>query len=198
MKWNTDIMLHLKKNKKTVYPTKRTMNLYFKTDRTTAPATIALYSLFALVVVFALSKVMIYDILQEAKQLENRISALETQAVSKLEQLKEYDTVLEKYVRATPTEEQVSEVDRIKILDLIDTIIRPSAQVAKIDIADGKVLLTFYGVTLEQAGDLVARLDASKMVTNMSVDTAISKKDGRSLVETNVYFEVVREEEVRS
>ncbi len=198
MKLNTDIISHFKKNKKTVYPTKRTMNLYFKMDRTTAPATIALYSLFALVVVFALSKVMIYDPLQEAKQLENRISALETQAVSKLEQLKEYDTILEKYVRATPTEEQVSEVDRIKVLDLIDTIIRPSAQVAKVDIADGKVLLTFYGVTLEQAGDLVARLDASKMVTNMSVDTAISKKDGRSLVETNVYFEVVREEEVRS
>ncbi len=198
MKLNTDIMSHLKKNKKTVYPTKRTMNLYFKIDRTTAPATIALYSLFVLVVVFALSKVMIYDPLQEVKQMENHISALETQAVSKLEQLKKYDTVLEKYVRATPTEEQLSEVDRIKILDLIDTTIRPSAQVAKIDIAEGKVLLTFYGVTLEKAGDLVARLDASQMVTNMSVDTAISKKDGRSLVETNVYFEVVREEEARS
>lgn len=36
-------------------PTKRTMNLYFKPDRTTRPATVALYVLFVLVVLLGLS-----------------------------------------------------------------------------------------------------------------------------------------------
>lgn len=197
MKLNTDIMSHFGKKKKTVYPTKHSMNLYFKVDKTTAPATIALYTLFVLVVLFAMSKVMIYDPLNEVKQLDTRVSVLETEAVSKLEQLKNYNNVLEKYVRATPAAEELSEVERMQILDLIDNTIRPTAKVSKVDISENKVLLTFFGVTLEEAGDLVARLDYAEMVTNVSVDTAISNQGGRSLVETHVYFEVVREEEAR-
>ena len=38
MKLNTDIG-RLVKGKKETYPTKKRMNLYFKVDRTTAPAT---------------------------------------------------------------------------------------------------------------------------------------------------------------
>ena len=46
-------------------PTKRTMNLYFKPDRTTRPATVALYVLFVLVVLLGLSKVLVYDLWME-------------------------------------------------------------------------------------------------------------------------------------
>lgn len=47
---------------KTTVPTKGTMNLYYKPDRTTKPATIALYVLFALTVLLGLSKVLVYDL----------------------------------------------------------------------------------------------------------------------------------------
>lgn len=186
------------KGKKAIYPTKHAMNLYFKVDRTTAPATAALYILFVMVIVFALSKVMIYDPLTQLHDLEAQVVELDTQAQAKLEQLKDYDQVLEKYVRSTPAVEEVSEVDRLEILALIDRVIRPEARVDKISISENKVLLTFSGVTLGEAADLVSRLDQSPLVSGISVDTAVSTQGAQRLAEAHVYFEVVRGEEGQS
>ena len=83
MKWNTDVR-QLMAGKKTVYPTKRSMNLYFKVDRTTAPATAALYVLFALAVLLALGKIMIYDFMMQEKQQENQLLSLEQRTVQQL------------------------------------------------------------------------------------------------------------------
>ncbi|WP_304737756.1 hypothetical protein, partial [Dubosiella newyorkensis] len=49
------------------YPEKRTMNLFYKPDRTTKPATIALYLLFAFTVLLGLSKVLVYDLWVETQ-----------------------------------------------------------------------------------------------------------------------------------
>ena len=51
--------------KRASYPTKRTMNLFYKPDRTTKPATIALYILFGLVCILGLSKFLVYDLWME-------------------------------------------------------------------------------------------------------------------------------------
>ena len=53
-------------------PTKGTMNLYYKPDRTTKPATIALYVLFALTVLLGLSKVLVYDLWVQVRLLSGR------------------------------------------------------------------------------------------------------------------------------
>lgn len=197
MKLNVN-MNQVMKGKRKVYPTKRSMNLYFKEDRTTTPATMALYILFAVVVVFALSKMMIYDPLNEIKQLNEQIELLETQSAEKLKDLKDYDKVLEDYIRATPTQEEQSQVDIMQILDLIDSTIRPMAKIYQVSISENKVLLNFADITLEEAAMLVYQLDQSKLVTNISVDTAASTKGDKNLVEAHVYFEVSREEEKNS
>ncbi len=197
MNLNID-MNQLMRRKKKVYPTKRYMNLYFKEDRTTAPATKALYILFAVVVIFALSKVMIYDPLNEVKQLNEKIALLETQSAEKLEDLKDYNKVLEDYIRATPTQEELAQVDIMQILNLIDNTVRPMAKIYQVSISENKVLLNFSDITLEEAAMLVYQLDQSKPVTNISVDTAVSTKGDKNLVEAHVYFEVSREEEKNS
>ena len=60
MKLNTDIG-RLTKGKKETYPTKKRMNLYFKVDRTTAPATAALYISFVVVVLVAFSMFLLNE-----------------------------------------------------------------------------------------------------------------------------------------
>ncbi len=198
MKLNTDIK-ELVKGKKQVYPTKRSMNLYFKVDRSTAPATMALYILFAVVVTFALGKVMIYDPWSEVKQMENYALSLDEQSAQKMVQLKEYNNVLKDYTRATLTKDERSQLDRMRILALIDSTIRPAAKVSQISISDNKVLLTFSEVTLGQAGQLVSLLDESPLVTNISVDTAASNRgQDEKIVEAHVYFEVVKGEGANS
>ena len=41
-------------SKKSAYPTKTSMNLFYKPDRTTKPATVALYTLFVFMLYFLL------------------------------------------------------------------------------------------------------------------------------------------------
>lgn len=192
MKWNTDVR-QLMAGKKTVYPTKRSMNLYFKVDRTTAPATAALYVLFALAVLFALGKIMIYDFMMQEKQLESQLLSLEQRTVQQMQQLENYDQVLEDYIRSVPTQQEQDKPDVMELLSLIDTTIRPAARVSQVDIADNQVVISFSGVTLAQAADLVVRLEQSPLVANTQVDTA-SSIDGNQQVEVHVYFQVAQEE----
>lgn len=192
MKWNTDVR-QLMAGKKTVYPTKRSMNLYFKVDRTTAPATAALYVLFALAVLLALGKIMIYDFMMQEKQLENQLLSLEQRTVQQMQQLENYEQVLEDYIRSVPTQQEQDQPDVMELLSLIDTTIRPAARVSQVDIADNQVVISFSGVTLAQAADLVVRLEQSPLVADTQVDTA-SSTDGNQQVEVHVYFQVAQEE----
>lgn len=192
MKWNTDVR-QLMAGKKTVYPTKRSMNLYFKVDRTTAPATAALYVLFALAVLLALGKIMIYDFMMQEKQLESQLLSLEQRTVQQMQQLENYEQVLEDYIRSVPTQQEQDQPDVMELLSLIDTTIRPAARVSQVDIADNQVVISFSGVTLAQAADLVVRLEQSPLVANTQVDTA-SSIDGNQQVEVHVYFQVAQEE----
>ena len=81
----------------------------------------------------------------------------------------------------------------MELLALIDTTIRPSAQVSQVAIEDNQVVISFSGVTLAQAADLVVQLEQSPLVANTQVDTA-SSKEGSDQVEVHIYFQVAQEE----
>lgn len=194
MKLDTDVRKLMAK-KKTAYPTKRSMNLYFKVDRTTVPATAALYVLFATAVLLGLGKIMIYDFVSQEKQLESQLLELEQRAAQQMQQLTSYDQVLEDYIRSIPTQQEQAQADVMELLDLIDTTIRPTAQVSQVSISGNEVVISFSGVTLAQAADLVVRLEESPLVDNIQVDTA-SSTAGTEQVEVHVYFQVPQEETV--
>ncbi len=196
MKLNTDIG-RLVKGKKETYPTKKRMNLYFKVDRTTAPATAALYISFVVVVLVALSKVMILDPWLEVRGLEEQARQLEEENAALLLQLKDFRKVQEEYLRIAPTEEEQAQGDILEVLQLIDGAIRPSAQVKQVSVSENKVLLTFSGVTLGESAQLVSLLEQSPLVTGASVDTAVSREEDQGLSEVHVYFEMNVEKEVQ-
>ena len=196
MKLNTDIG-RLAKGKKETYPTKKRMNLYFKVDRTTAPATAALYISFVVVVLVALSKVMILDPWLEVRGLEEQARQLEEENAALLLQLKDFSKVQEEYLRIAPTEEEQAQGDILEVLQLIDGVIRPSAQVKQVSVSENKVLLTFSGVTLGESAQLVSLLEQSSLVTGASVDTAVSREEDQGLSEVHVYFEINVEKEVQ-
>ena len=55
-------------NAKNAYPSKTTINLYVKEDKTSRPSTIILYVLFIVVVLLGIAKVMVFDVLQELEE----------------------------------------------------------------------------------------------------------------------------------
>lgn len=191
MRLDTDVR-QLVGKKKTVYPTKRSMNLYFKVDRTTGVATIALYVLFAAAVLLALAKFAIYDPWNRVRQMESQLLAMEERTAEQMLALKDYNQVLEDYIRTVPTQREQGNADVMDLLALIDTAIRPTAQVSQVSIEDNQVVVSFSGVTLAQAADLVLRLEQSPLVAETQVDTAFSTQNSDQ-VEVHVYFRTVQE-----
>lgn len=168
------------------YPEKRFMNLYYKPDRTTKPATIALYVLFVLVCLLALSKLMIYDLWAETREAEEALAVAKSQLEGVMSQLQDYDEVQEKYFRYSATEEEKALTDRMEILELIDSAVGSTAQIDSISISKERVQLQFYGVSLAQAAQIVKVLEASPLVDSTTVNTASAKQNSETLVMTDV------------
>lgn len=193
MKLDTDVR-RLVKEKKAVYPTKRSMNLYFKVDRTAAPATAALYILFGLVVLLALAKFLVYDPWYEVRQLETRVAAADAENQAVMAELADYSQIQQDYVRSVRTAREEAQTDPTALLDLIDEVVRPTAEITQVTIVDNQVLLSFSGVSLSQAAELVGRLEQSPLVERTAVDTATSAEGQQELVDIQVYMKLAGEE----
>lgn len=182
-----------KSRKKTVYPEKRRMNLYFKEDRTTVPATIALYVLFAAVLCLAFFKFFIYDMLQETRDAQEQLAYVQAQEKSYEEKLAGYDDILRRYQMYSATADEEAQTDRMDILALLDDVIRPVARIESVDVSGGSVSVRFSGVTLREAAGLVRRLEQSPIVYDTAVDTAATVEDSRGNVTASI--EILLEKE---
>lgn len=194
MRANTDLSKLMRRGRET-RPTKRTMNLYFRVDRTTKPATAFLYILFTLVVLLALAKVLIYDPWMQVRQLEAQADSAQARLLEAQQELEDYDQILEQYLRASLTQRELALVDRMDLLELIDTAIRPEAEITRVSITGDEVLLSFSQVTLGQAAQLVSRLEQSPLVSQVTVDTASTDGEDQSTVSVSIYFKVLSQSE---
>lgn len=158
--------------KKNAYPEKRTMNLYYKPDRTTFPATVALYVLFALTLLLAFGKYFVYDILMKYEDTKVQLAQVEAEKSAYEEQLVNYDDVLHRYQMYSSTDEEDRQTDRMDVLRMLDEIVRPHADLETVSIADGLVSLRFSGVTLRETAEIVRELDNSPIVARTTVNTA--------------------------
>ena len=160
------------------YPAKRSMNLYYKPDRTTKPATAALYVLFILVCLLGLGKFLVYDVWMDTVQAQRTLAAAEEQRSSVMLQLSDYAEVKERYSRYSATEEERELIDRMDVLALLDEAVGSTAEMNALSISGGTVQLQFSGVTLAQTAQIVSALEASPIVAYTMVNTAATTQDG--------------------
>lgn len=185
--------------KKKSYPQKRTMNLYYRPDRTTKPATIALYVFFVLVCLLGLSKILIYDPWVETSQAQQTLAAAEDELSGAIQELADYNMVQERYNRYSATDEEESIVDRMEVLNLLETVVGTTADLDKISISGSTVQLQFSGVSLNQTARIVKALETSPIVAGTVVNTASTTKeeaysdDDGSHIRVNVLIYLQRE-----
>lgn len=174
------------------YPAKRTMNLYYKPDRTTKPATVALYVLFVLAVLLGLSKVLVYDLWQEAEDARQTLETAQSQLDHAMAELAGYEEVEEQYFRYAATGEERALIGRMDILDLVDQAISSTAQVTSITISGSTCHVQFSAITLVQTAQIVAALEASPIVAGTVVHTAATTEEG-SVVQANIQIQLQKE-----
>lgn len=178
------------KMKPAAYPSKRSMNLFYKPDRTTKPATVALYVLFALAVLLGLSKVLVYDMWVSVQDARRELAAVEQQLDTAMESLSDYARVREEYRRYAPTDEEAATVDRMEILALLDSAVGGTAVMDSVSIAGDTVQVQVSQVTLAQTAGIVARLEASPLVESTAVNTASTTGEVQDLVSASIRIQL--------
>ncbi len=181
--------------KKGAYPTKRSMNLYYKPDRTTKPATVALYVLFVLVCLLGLGKFLVYDVWEETQQARDSLAAAQSELDAVTRELADYDEVYERYSRYSATPEEDAIIDRIGVLAMLDGAV--TARMHAIAISGDTVQIQFSGVTLAQTAQIVNALEASPIVQSTVVNTASTTQEeaANGLVQANILIRLQKEAE---
>jgi hypothetical protein len=88
----------------------------------------------------------------------------------------------------------MAQVDRMDILNLIDSKIRTAATVESVTVKEQQVIIEFSGVTLKQTADIVSKLEESPIVADITVDTASTADGNTDAVKTNILINLKKDE----
>lgn len=182
--------------KKDTYPTKNTINLYYKEDKTTRPSTIALYVLFFAVVLLALAKLLIFDMLivlnDKKVTYEKNQSYLENQLVY----LKDYNEISDEYNRYSfsyLTEDEVV-CDRLEVVAMLEETVFKQATADSVIVTENVVSLSYQGLNLEETASLVKALEEYEIVEKVDVNTAsLNSSDEKDNLTTKMVITLVGE-----
>lgn len=160
--------------KKDVYPSKKTLNLYYKEDKTTRPSTIALYALFFAVVLLAVSKVVVFDRLDELTKVQEQTESLQAHYDEQMNSLKEYKEISSQYSRYSFSYLREDEIlcDRMDVLEMLEQTVFVYGNVDTVSITEDVVSVNFSGTNLEETAQLVKLVESYEIVTHVEVSTA--------------------------
>ena len=188
---------HLTGRKKDAYPTKTSINLYYKEDKTTRPSTIALYVLFFAVVLLAAGKLFVFDIMMELEGAKAQLAQNQSYLEKQMEYLADYNEVSSKYSRYSysylTNDEKIC--DRIQVLNMLEETVFVKADVESLVITDNVVSITFTGLNLQEAAALASQLQGYEIVEKVEVNTAslsTSSQDKASM-ETRMVISLIAE-----
>lgn len=177
------------------FPAKRSMNLYYKPDRTTKPATVMLYMLFFCTVMLGLAKVLVYDLWMDTFKAEQERTAAQEQLAAVMQELAGFDEVRDQYRRFSATEEERALTDRMEVLNLLDRAVGSMAHMNTVSISEKNVQIQFSGVTLAQTAQIVKTLEESPLVARTTVNTAATTEGEGAVVQTSVLIELTEPEQ---
>ena len=160
--------------KKDVYPSKKTINLYYKEDKTTRPSTIALYALFFAVVLLAVSKVVIFDRMDELVKVQKQAEELQAHYDKQMEVLKEYKETSSQYSRYSFSYLREDEMlcDRLDVWNMLDETVFRHKDVKQFTITEDVVSLHFYERNLAESADIVELIKKYDFVADVDVTVA--------------------------
>ena len=160
--------------KKDVYPSKKTINLYFKEDKTTRPSTIALYVLFIAVVLLAISKVVVFDRLNELAKIQDTLEEKQEHHEEQMDKLKDYKEISYQYGKYSFSylREDEKLCDRMLVLDMLEKTVYVYSDVENVSITEDVVSVNFSGTNLEETAQLVQLVESYDIVSHVEVNTA--------------------------
>lgn len=167
-------------------PTKTTMNLYQGDPKTTDIRKVVIVGvlLFAFIALFV--KFGVLDQLARLSQKQGELAEQRMITESSKAAAMDYDEIKEVY-DAYQARYGGSRVDAIAVLDMVEQLVMPAAQVTSIVFSDSTLTLTLYDVPLDTVGNIAKTLEGQSMVSAVNVTTASTHNaEGMNTVSTLV------------
>ncbi len=183
----------MNKQTKSIYPHKTSINLVMKeTEGTDTRLTVGLFAAFLLVLV-VFTKFAVIDKLQEAYKAEAAYHDVENQIQQMKDYNGDYDKVREEYSHYSNgylNDAEKAELDRMKVLDLVQTAIMEKASVQSLVISGNNVTLTLNETTLNTVSQIVTTLEADERTSYVTVSTAGTNQADSSMVTANMVIQL--------
>ena len=173
---------------KEAIPSKNTLNLFYKEDKTTGPATLALYIMFACAVLLAFLKFGVYDIYAEAQDLKRQVEEKQDYSDTLLIALKDYSKVKAEYSRYTQNYLKDGEIlqDRVELLNILEETVFEFSHFKSVSLIDNSIFVSYTGPDLEETAALVQILEGYNCVKDVTVQAAsLSVNDSSGVEEIN-------------
>lgn len=160
--------------KKDGYPSKKTINLYYKEDKTTRPSTIALYVLFIAVVLLAAAKILVFDLTVELNEAQAQVDSKQKYIDEQLLLLEDYKEISSQYSRYSFSYLKDDEIicDRMDVLEMLERTVFLYSTVEYVSISGDMVSINFTGPNLEETASLVRMVEGYPIVEHVTVNTA--------------------------
>ncbi len=166
--------IHLFAKKKDNYPTKTTINLYYKEDKSAGISTFTLYVIFIIVILMALSKMFVFDVIADLNKAEAKYEEYQATLDIYMDSLANYDEVNAEYSKYSYSylSEQEKIQDRMDVLTMLEATIFANSNVQSVSISDDVISVNLTDIDLEETGILANNIEGYDIVDNVSVNTA--------------------------
>ena len=198
--------------KKSMYPQKRSMNLYVREKSVNSPSTVIATAIVLAVLITLFTRVGVLDRLDKVRDLRSSVRDTQAQLDLLQEELSDFDEVTEKYQRYTDrylTDEEAGLVDRGEIISIVEKNVMKVGQCPSITIRGNAVSLVVQVSSLDEVATIREKLEACENVKDVTVYTAdwsesnvyvsygerFETEEPVSFVQASICFTAVSEEE---
>ena len=166
--------INLFQKKKDNYPTKTTINLYYKEDKSAGISTFTLYVIFIIVILMALSKMFVFDVITDLNKAEKQYNEYQATLDTYMSSLADYEKVNDEYNKYSYSylTDQEKIQDRMDVLKMLEATIFANSTVQSVSISDDIISANLTDIDLEKTAVLAKALEEYEIVENVTVNTA--------------------------
>lgn len=166
--------------KKEVYPSKKTINLYYQEEVSSKISTLVLDIVFVVVVVLGLLKFAFFDILVERNDAAEKLETLQRTLDQQLAVLQNYDKVADEYSRYSYKilVDGMEYQDRIEILSMLESTVFKDGSISNVSISGNMISLSFRGLNLDECAQLIKEIQSYEMVENVMISNQTGNANG--------------------
>lgn len=166
--------------KKEVYPSKKTINLYYQEDVSSKISSLVLDIVFVVVVVFGIFKIAFFDIISERNDAQEKVELIQKTLDQQLVILEDFDEVADEYARYSYKilVDEIKHQDRIEIMSMLENTVFKNGNISNVSISGNMVSLSFRGLNLDECAQLIADIQSYEMVENVVISNQTGNANG--------------------